>query len=87
MNDLRDDQLDGGVGREKALPNIQYKRGFQDACCLRCGEEGGVYVRLGEVTRFACSECDSEWTAQDVRAAVEAWSRVLVWVASAPVIN
>jgi hypothetical protein len=87
MTDLSDDLLDGPVGPEKALPNLDRPRGFSGAACLRCGEEGGVFVELDLVTTFHCSGCEGHWTGEEVREALEAWARVLEWVATAPVLD
>ena len=87
MDDLRDDQMDGLVGQEKAIPDLSKARGFAGVPCLCCGAGETVFVRLDEVTTFACSECDSEWTAADALAAVQVWSRVLRWIAAAPTLD
>lgn len=87
MTDLSDDQLDGPVGPEKALPAVWRPRGFEGVSCLLCGAEGSVSVNLDRVTTFRCSECSDEWDAEGVREAIAAWTRVLRWVSLAPTLD
>lgn len=60
-------------------------RGFQDIRCPKCGEADVVTVALFDLQTFSCSSCSEEFTADDVRAMIAGWERVLAWVALAPV--
>jgi transposase-like protein len=64
------------------------RRGFPDVHCLRCGNpDAAVSVDLHDVGSFRCSECQEEWTADDVRAQLRGWEAVLRWVESAPALG
>jgi uncharacterized protein (DUF983 family) len=54
--------------------------------CPRCGEEG-VRVGLWDVNDLHCSECDGDFTLEDVRALVEGWGPVIRWLDTAPVME
>lgn len=58
-------------------------RGFKHIPCLKCGETDTVKVSL-DTMGFLCTSCDGEWTADDVRAVMDAWTKVLAWVELAP---
>lgn len=61
-------------------------RGFK-APCIKCGEEATVRLDLSDLDAFTCSSCDAEFTADDVRAFVAEWAKVLSWIDSAPVVK
>lgn len=58
-------------------------RGFK-VPCLHCGEKETVRVSLDNLSAFTCVDCDAEFTADDVRAAIDDWSAVLAWIDTAP---
>lgn len=51
--------------------------------CPKCGEESGIRLHLAD-GGFTCSECDGEWTCEDVEALIRRWTRVIAWVRSMP---
>jgi hypothetical protein len=59
------------------------RRGFPGVACLECGEADTVCVNLEDLG-FACSSCDAEFKASDVREIMTAWTRVLEWIELAP---
>ena len=59
------------------------RRGFAGVSCPRCAQEGGVQVKLDDLS-FTCAECSEDFTVADVRAMLDAWTRVLDWVELAP---
>jgi hypothetical protein len=52
--------------------------------CIDCGESGGLALKLADGETFTCSECDGEFTSDDVREQIEAWQRMLAWVRQCP---
>lgn len=61
------------------------KRGFGLLPCPMC-EDGGATMRLGldDVNTFHCTECENEFTVNDVRSFIRAWEPVLEWIKTAP---
>jgi hypothetical protein len=69
----------------EAAPEAPSRRGFPDVRCIRCGDpDRAVSVDLHDVCTFRCSQCEEEFTAEDVRLQLRGWGEVLAWVASAP---
>lgn len=60
------------------------KRGFDGIPCILCGAEDNLRVDLDDMAHFTCSDCDGEFTAQDVRRHQERWTGVLAWLDAAP---
>ncbi len=52
--------------------------------CIHCGEEQSVRLLASDLHNFACSSCDAEFSADDVRAEIDAWARLLAWLDTAP---
>lgn len=63
-------------------PAPEPARGFPGVGCLLCGAENSIAVQLVDCS-FLCSECGNEISLEDARKAVDAWTRVLSWVALA----
>jgi hypothetical protein len=61
-------------------------RGFSGVCCLRCGEEN-IRLYVADVTAFQCTDCEAEFTPADIEATLAAWSKLIAWVRTAPVIE
>jgi hypothetical protein len=60
-------------------------RGFKEVVCIACGNaDATVSVMLHDLNQFHCSECDAEFSVEDVRAHLAAWTRVLDWISLAP---
>lgn len=59
-------------------------RGFQGLRCVLCGAEATISLDLDDLDTFHCPECSEDFTADDVRAQIEAWGKVLAWIDSAP---
>jgi len=55
--------------------------------CLHCAEEETVRVDVHDVLTFHCGSCDAEFTADDVRAELARWGKLLAWLDSAPSIE
>lgn len=53
--------------------------------CPHCGESDTMRLELADVGSLTCSSCDNETTAEDIRAVIAGWERLLRWVATAPV--
>jgi hypothetical protein len=58
-------------------------KGFQ-VRCICCGAEDAVWVSLQDTESFSCSSCSEPFAADDVRAMIAGWERVLAWIESAP---
>jgi transposase-like protein len=53
--------------------------------CILCGnEESTVSVDLGDVHKFYCSACESEFSPEDVREHLAQWGKALEWIDLAP---
>ena len=59
-------------------------RGFA-APCPHCGTADGITVYLDNLATFNCPQCGDDFTADDVRAFIARWQRVLDWIDQAPV--
>lgn len=53
-------------------------------CCPKCNEPGTITVNVGDVSELHCTSCDEEITADDVRAIIRGWSKLLAWLDTAP---
>lgn len=59
------------------------ERGF-NVTCIRCGNaDATVTLNLDDCDTFRCTECEEEWSVEDVREHVIFWARVIKWVESA----
>jgi hypothetical protein len=58
-------------------------RGFS-VLCLRCAEEETVRVDVHALHTFTCTSCDAEFSADDVRAEMARWEKLLAWLDTAP---
>jgi hypothetical protein len=61
-------------------------RGFA-VKCIHCAEESTVRLDVHDVHTFHCGSCDNEFTADDVRAEMARWTKLLAWLDSAPAID
>jgi hypothetical protein len=53
--------------------------------CPLCGEQqASVHLDLTDLDTFHCADCDSDFSASDVKAFIEKWSKVLAWCEMAP---
>jgi hypothetical protein len=59
-------------------------RGFAVRCLL-CAEEDTVRVDVHDVHTFHCGQCENEFTADDVRAEMARWTKLLAWLDTTPV--
>jgi transcription elongation factor Elf1 len=55
--------------------------------CLHCGQEESIRIDAHDLHNFTCSSCDAEFTADDVRAEMARWGKLLAWLDSAPAID
>jgi hypothetical protein len=56
------------------------KKGWGTLPCPLCGEaQATVHLDLTDCESFHCCDCDSDFTADDVRAFIEKWQPVLYW--------
>jgi transposase-like protein len=60
-------------------------RGFA-VRCLHCSQEETVRIDAHDLHTFHCSSCDGEFTAEDVRAEMARWGKLLAWLDSAPAV-
>lgn len=51
--------------------------------CIKCGEAGSIKLDLTDMDTLTCSECDAEYSVDDVRAVMREWGPVLAWIDSA----
>jgi len=59
-------------------------RGFQ-LRCLNCGTSDGTrYLYLDRLDMIGCSECQEDFSVEDLRAAVADATRLLAWIDAAP---
>lgn len=59
-----------------------------DLPCIKCGEIGCLTLNLNgldDSAAFQCSECEAEFSIEDVQNAVAAWQKALTWIEAAPV--
>lgn len=61
-------------------------KGFKVRCPY-CGVEDTLSVRLDDVHAMTCSDCSSDVTPEDIRETIEAWSKLLAWLDTAPPIG
>lgn len=54
--------------------------------CLKCGETGVVLVSVDDGS-LVCSQCDEEYTVQDVEQHLAQWGRVLPWLRAHPALQ
>ncbi len=54
--------------------------------CLHCSQEETVRIDAHDLHTFHCSSCDGEFTAEDVRAEMARWGKLLAWLDSAPAV-
>ena len=53
--------------------------------CPRCGElEATISLNLADGDTLTCSECDTEFGREDIRALVTRWAPVLSWLDGMP---
>ncbi len=71
------------MGQKQSKP----RRGFPGLRCLKCGESDCITLQLADVEQFACSQCNEEYTAGEVRDAFAAWQTVLAWIEVAPTVG
>jgi uncharacterized protein (DUF983 family) len=64
---------------------IKTTRGFATRC-PECGEENTLRIDVADVHSLSCSSCDAELTAADLRHIVAGWTKLLVWLDTAPVV-
>ena len=58
---------------------------LENLTCLFCNDEDAlVRMDLTADHTFTCSSCDTEWDEDEVRAKVEAWTRMLKWLETSP---
>ena len=48
--------------------------------CIKCGETGGVRIAVDDAHDIYCSECDAEYTMDDVTQTMLAWAQIRDWV-------
>lgn len=60
-------------------------RGFGQLPCPLCGADATVRLDLDDLATFNCCECSEDFTADDLRAIIAQWQRVLNWLDTAPV--
>lgn len=58
-------------------------KGFKHRCPL-CGAENALRAKLADVNSLECGECSEELNANDVKAILENWTRILAWLETAP---
>jgi uncharacterized protein (DUF983 family) len=58
-------------------------RGFA-VPCPNCGESGTLKVDVADVHTLWCSGCDDEMTADELRAVIAGYERLLAWLDTAP---
>jgi transcription elongation factor Elf1 len=63
-------------------PNTLH-RGFP-VTCYHCGNESSIRIQAEDVRLLYCTECDSEFSAEDARLVAETWLSLLDWLDSAP---
>lgn len=59
-------------------------KGFPGLRCPLCGSTDIQALYLDDLTTCRCTSCEEDYTLDDVRELVAAWSRVLNWIDSAP---
>ncbi len=59
-------------------------QGFSSLCCLSCGKEDSVFLKLHDLSDIYCGECGNSVTLEYVRKTVAGYSMLLKWVAMAP---
>jgi transcription initiation factor IIE alpha subunit len=53
--------------------------------CPKCGEpEATITLHLSEGNLFTCTECEAEFSADDLHAIIRKWQKVLTWVEAMP---
>jgi predicted nucleic acid-binding Zn ribbon protein len=52
--------------------------------CILCGAENSVRVKLADVASMECGDCSEELTADDIRQAINAWTRILAFLETSP---
>jgi hypothetical protein len=62
-------------------------RGFAGINCLCCGGESSIRLFVSDVTTFQCHDCEAELTTDEVETTLAAWSKLVAWVRTAPVIE
>lgn len=60
-------------------------RGFSELPCPKCGEQDAITVNLYDVEDLHCSECDTDFSLQEIRELLAAWGPVVKWLDTAPV--
>ena len=65
---------------------LEIKRGYQVEC-IKCGNDEGVHVQVGDTAAFRCTNCDEEFNAAEIREHIERWEKLLAWCESAPMIG
>jgi hypothetical protein len=52
--------------------------------CPQCLVEAVITVDVTDGDSLKCSECDSEYSADDVKNMIESWATILPWLLSHP---
>lgn len=65
------------------MATVKITKGFKHRC-PSCGEEDSLRLDLGDVNNMCCVSCDVDITADDIRAIVDQWARLLAWLDTAP---
>ena len=63
------------------------QRGFGHLPCPKCGEVTTIKMDLDDCFTMTCSECEGEFTTDDVREFIAAWVPLLKWIETAPPIG
>jgi uncharacterized protein (DUF983 family) len=58
-------------------------RGFSTTC-PHCGEAGTLTLNVADVHALTCQSCDAETTADELRAIIAGYGRLLAWLDTAP---
>ena len=70
------------------IPGQPVKRGFPGLTCFKCGETDCISLAglsdLSADDAFTCRECNTDFSAADVREMLDGWSRLLAWIDAAP---
>jgi Zn ribbon nucleic-acid-binding protein len=60
-------------------------RGFATRCPA-CGEADTLTINVADVHLLTCGECGAETTADELRAIIAGYERLLEWLDTAPVV-
>ncbi len=62
-------------------------RGFGSLPCPLCGADASCTVSLDDLQTFTCCECEETFSREQVEDFISRWSKVLLWLDSAPVVS